>query len=232
MPLNRKPILIVMAGGSGTRLRPLTFGCSKSLLPIGGEPAIRRVLDSLVLSDFGQKFIVCNSKDVSALNLLLPDFNTIVQKRPNGIAEGFLICEKYIKEDSQVTMILGDNIFTKQISVPVLGRGIAQVICKRVKTPESYGVLEVKEGKPCSIIEKPVNSPSNLAVLGLYSYSSYFDVLKKVKSLRKSLRGELEITDLNKLYLSENSLIYKTYKNQWIDIGSINDYIYAFKKFC
>ena len=226
---------IILAGGSGTRLYPITKGVSKQLVPIYDKPMIYYPLSVLMLAGITEVLIISTLDDLSNFKKLLGDgsdigikFSYIVQPNPDGLAQAFILGEEFIKNDD-VTLVLGDNIFYGHGLTDLLAKSIknveqenkATVFGYYVKDPERYGVAEFDEnGNVVSIEEKPKNPKSNYAVTGLYFYPN--DVVKKVKAIKPSNRGELEITDLNKLYLNGNRLKVELMGRgyAWFDTGT------------
>ena len=227
--LNRKGI--ILAGGSGTRLHPLTLPISKQLLPIFDKPMIYYPLSCLMLAGITDILIVSTPKDLGAFQDLLGDGSNwglnlryAEQPSPDGLAQAFIIGEEFIGSDS-VTLILGDNIFYSQDMSDLLAevshqsRG-ATIFGYYVSNPEDYGVVAFNDdGKAISIEEKPTIPASNYAVTGLYFYDN--DVIEIAKSLKPSPRGELEITDVNRAYLEADMLDVKIFSRgtAWLDTG-------------
>ena len=224
---------IILAGGSGTRLYPMTQCMSKQLLPVYDKPMIYYPLSVLMLFGIKDILIISTPQDTPNIERLLGDGTNLglhleykVQDKPNGIAEAFIIGKDFIAND-KVCLILGDNIFYIQSqmknyrSIVQSDDNNATVFGYHVSDPERFGVIEFdKENHVVSIEEKPQKPKSNYAVTGLYFYPS--DVAKKASGLAPSKRGELEITDLNKLYLEENRLNVIPLKrgNAWLDAGT------------
>jgi glucose-1-phosphate thymidylyltransferase len=230
---------IILAGGSGTRLHPITFSISKQMLPVYDKPMIYYPLSVLMLSGIREVLIISTPRDLPGFRSLLGDgkslgmkFSYIEQPSPDGLAQAFILGEEFIGNDT-VCMILGDNIF--------YGHGFGETLTQTseikkgacvfgyyVTDPERYGVVEFdKNKKVMSIEEKPKQPKSNYAVTGLYFYDN--SVVKKAKSLKPSPRGELEITDLNRLYLEEGTLEIKLMGRgmAWLDTGTYDSLLQA-----
>ncbi|MBP8967264.1 MAG: glucose-1-phosphate thymidylyltransferase RfbA, partial [Paludibacteraceae bacterium] len=223
---------IVLAGGSGTRLYPITKSISKQIIPVYDKPMIYYPLSILMLAGIREILIISTPQDIHLYERLLGDGSDFgiaieyaVQPSPDGLAQAFIIGENFIGNDN-VCMILGDNIFygfdfsRTLIEAANLKDG-AIVFGYYVNDPERYGVAEFDaEGKVLSLEEKPKQPKSNYAVTGLYFYSN--DVVEKSKHLKPSSRGELEITDLNRLYLNEGRLNMKILGRgmAWLDTGT------------
>ena len=223
---------IVLAGGSGTRLYPITKSISKQIIPVYDKPMIYYPVSILLLAGIKEILIISTPQDIHLYQNLLGDgsslgvrFEYAIQPSPDGLAQAFLIGEEFIGDDS-VCMVLGDNIFygynlSNMLKEAAALKDGAIVFGYYVNDPERYGVAEFNaEGKVLSIEEKPEKPTSNYAVTGLYFYSN--DVVKKAKSLKPSARGELEITDLNKLYLAEGRLNVQLMGRgvAWLDTGT------------
>ena len=233
---------IILAGGSGTRLYPTTKIISKHLLPVYDKPMIYYPLSILLLGKIKDILIITTPRDLPRFKELLEDgkkwginIQYAIQNKPNGIAEAFKIAADFIKNDFS-TLILGDNLFFGHGLTDLINVSIKEVQRENkaviwgytVKNPEQYGVLELdKKGRPLRIVEKPVNPPSKWAVVGIYFYPP--DVIDKTSKLAPSERGELEITDLNNLYVKENRLIVKLMGRgyAWLDMGTAETLLLA-----
>ena len=230
---------IILAGGSGTRLYPITSAISKQMLPVYDKPMIYYPLSVLMLAGIREILIISTPRDLPGFRNLLGDglsigmkFSYIEQPSPDGLAQAFILGEDFIGKDP-VCMILGDNIF--------YGHGFGDALLKTaelkkgacifgyyVTDPERYGVVEFDNNKKViSIEEKPAKPKSNYAVTGLYFYDN--SVVKKAKSLKPSHRGELEITDLNRVYLEEGTLDIKLMGRgmAWLDTGTYDSLLQA-----
>jgi glucose-1-phosphate thymidylyltransferase len=230
---------IILAGGSGTRLYPITSTISKQMLPVYDKPMIYYPLSVLMLAGIREILIISTPRDLPGFQNLLGDgkslgmnFSYLEQPSPDGLAQAFILGEKFIGNDA-VCMILGDNIFyghgfgESLLKTAELKKG-ACIFGYYVTDPERYGVVEFDSNKKViSIEEKPSNPKTNFAVTGLYFYDN--SVIKKAKSLKPSPRGELEITDLNRVYLEEGSLEIKLMGRgmAWLDTGTYESLLQA-----
>src|SRR3990167_967421 len=223
---------IILAGGSGTRLHPLTIPVSKQLMPVYNKPMIYYPLCTLMLAGIRDIQIITTPHDQAAFMKLLGDgqqwgisLSYAIQESPDGLAQAFLISESFIK-DHPVCLILGDNIFFGHGLEDSLRKAARQnsgatVFAYHVEDPERYGVVSFSsDGKAMSLEEKPVKPSSSYAVTGLYFYDHH--VVEYAKNLKPSVRGELEITDLNNLYLQNGTLHVDVLQRgiAWLDTGT------------
>jgi glucose-1-phosphate thymidylyltransferase len=230
---------IILAGGAGTRLYPITRTVSKQIIPVYDKPMIYYPLSVLMLAGIREILIISTPTDIKLFENLFGNGNQLglkisykIQPSPDGLAQAFILGEEFIGE-SNVCLILGDNIFYGYNFRSILEESAkledgAIVFGYYVNDPQRYGVVEFNEKREViSIDEKPENPKSNYAVTGLYFYSN--DVVEKAKSLKPSLRGELEITDLNRLYLQENRLSVRLLGRgfAWLDTGTHDSLLQA-----
>lgn len=230
---------IILAGGSGTRLHPLTISISKQILPIYDKPMIYYPLSVLMLAGIKDILIISTPRDINCFKELFGNGNQIglnisyaVQEKPNGLAEAFLIGEEFIENDS-CALVLGDNIFFGQGFSPIVKKAAkiekgAEIFGYLVKDPREYGVVEFDEDmNVLSLEEKPEKPKSKFAVPGLYFYDN--TVVEKAKKIKPSKRGELEITDLNKMYLEEKNLKVNLLGRgfAWLDTGNHRNLLQA-----
>lgn len=222
---------IILAGGSGTRLHPITIGVSKQLLPVYDKPMVYYPLSVLMLAGIKEVLLISTPEDISSYKKLLGDgkkyginIDYAVQDEPKGLAQAFIIGSEFIGSDN-VSLVLGDNIFYGQYFSEILKRASqnidgATIFGYYVKDPERFGVAELDNNKVISIEEKPKIPKSNYAVTGLYFYDN--SVVEIAKSLEPSPRGELEITDINKIYMNKDKLRMEVFGRgfAWLDTGT------------
>ena len=225
---------IILAGGKGTRLNPITSVINKHLLPVYDKPMVYYPLCTLMMANIREILLITNNRDIELFCNLLGDgsqwgvsIKFAVQEEPKGLVDAFIVGENFLDCDA-TALILGDNLFhgdgliQKLVDMSQINNG-AKVLAYPVKDPERYGVVEFKsEGEVIDIVEKPSNPKSNYAITGLYFYDS--TVVEKAKQVKPSMRGELEITDLNKMYLDENLLSVELMSRgmAWLDTGTFD----------
>lgn len=232
---------IILAGGKGTRLYPMTQVVSKQLLPIYDKPMIYYPLSALMLAGIREVLIISTPKDISRFQELFGDGNWLgmnieycVQNSPDGLAQGLILADGFVGSDD-VAMILGDNVFYGQGFTPMLQQakneaknGFATIFTYHMKNPQAFGVVEIDgDGKVLSLEEKPLNPKSNFVATGLYFYdNSAIDI---AKSIKPSARGELEITDVNIEYLKQNRLKAQGLGRgfAWLDTGTHDNLLEA-----
>ena len=234
---------IILAGGSGTRLYPITKAVSKQILPLYDKPMVYYPLSCLMLSGIREVLIISTPRDISLFKELFGDgswlgmrFEYAVQEKPRGLADAFIVGKNFIGSDD-VALVLGDNIFYGQSFTSVLKKASAKIASKSsgavifgyfVKDPTAYGVVEFNEdGKVLGIEEKPSNPKSNYAVPGLYFYNN--DVVKIAQDIKPSARGEIEITAVNNTYLEKGSLSVELLGRgmAWLDTGTYDGLLEA-----
>jgi glucose-1-phosphate thymidylyltransferase len=226
---------IILAGGSGTRLYPITKGVSKQLMPIYDKPMIYYPLSVLMLAGIREVLVISTKEDLPSFEQLLGDgtdigmrFEYIVQPSPDGLAQAFILGKNFIGDDD-ICLILGDNIYYGHGMIDMLANAVSTVVSSNtasvfgyhVHDPERYGVVEFDRiGKALSIEEKPIKPKSNYAITGLYFYPN--DVVKKAAEVVPSDRGELEITTINQMYLNEKRLSVQLMGRgyAWLDTGT------------
>jgi glucose-1-phosphate thymidylyltransferase len=224
---------IILAGGTGSRLYPLTKVTNKHLLPVGDKPMIYYPIEKLIGAGIDEILIVTGTEHMGDVVNLLGSgkdfgcrFTYKVQDEAGGIAQALGLAENFVGEDS-MTVILGDNIFEDSLHIAVknyTGSG-AQILLKEVEDPERFGVAEMKDDTIVSIEEKPDKPKSNMAVTGIYMFDS--EVFDFIKTLKPSGRGELEITDVNNHYIKKGAMRYSVFEGWWSDAGTPDSYKYA-----
>lgn len=231
---------IILAGGSGTRLYPITEGVSKQLLPIYDKPMIYYPLSMLLLAGIRDILIITTPQDKDNFKNMLGDgkkygisIEYVVQEKPEGLPQAFILGESFIENDS-VCLVLGDNIFWGQGLTTLLKKSSkirtgAEIYAYSVKDPENFGVINFKDEKIASIEEKPKKPKSDLAITGLYFFDN--NVIKHAKTLKPSARGELEITDLIKKYLKKDQIKVNSLGRgyAWLDAGTHENLLEASK---
>lgn len=214
---------VVLAGGRGTRLRPMTRVVNKHVLPIYDKPMIYYPVRTLISAGIDEILIISNAEHIGKYIELLEgedfnaDFQYLVQSEPKGIAHAVSLAEGFV--DDQFAAVLGDNIILGDVSENIsLEGGSAKILLKQVDKPTAYGVARVQDNQVVSLKEKPESPQSDLAVIGLYIYDdTVFDI---IRDLEPSDRGEYEITDVNKQYIERGELVYEEIDNEWFDAGT------------
>lgn len=226
---------VILAGGKGTRLYPLTKVTNKHLLPVGREPMIYNPIKQLISAGIKEILIITSKEHMGEVVGLLGsgkefgcDFTFKVQEEALGIAHALLLAENFANGDC-ITVILGDNIATKSIKKYVdnftIQKNGAKVLLRKVSDPERYGVAALDELKVIEIQEKPEHPKSNYAVIGIYMYDSQvFDIIRNVKP---SARGEYEITSVNNTYIEKGELTYDVLEGEWADAGTFDSWKHA-----
>lgn len=225
---------ILLAGGTGTRMRPTTNAINKHLMPVYNKPMIYYSLSVLMLCKFREVILICDPHSKKIFNTMFSNgkylgmkIKILTQKKANGIPEAFIISKKYIN-NQKVCLMLGDNFFYGQGFYEVLKKGIglkkgAFFLAYNVQQPENYAVIVNKKNKIVNIEEKPINPKTNLVIPGIYFFDN--NVVKYCETLIKSSRNELEIVDLLKIYLKKKSAYFKEIGRgiSWLDMGSFDD---------
>lgn len=217
---------VVLAGGTGSRLRPITRIVNKHVLPIYDKPVIYFPVQTLLDAGINEILVISNADHIGKYMELLEleydaDFNYKVQSEPKGIAHAVSLAEEFVGSEN-FAVILGDNILfsdiTNEISEFSDVKDGAKIFLKKVNEPSAYGIATVRNGSVAKLEEKPMSTDSNLAVLGTYLYTP--DVFDKISEIEMSDRGEYEITDVNQLYVDEGTLNYEEYSGEWFDVGT------------
>lgn len=229
---------VILAGGTGTRLRPLTLSTNKHLLPLYDRPVIHHAIEKLVKAGVYKIMIVTSPDHIEGFVKLLgsgqafmrPDGKQVqivygIQNEPNGIAYGLYIAKDYVDNDNCI-LFLGDNVIEDDLTAHIRAfKGGAHVFLKEVNDPSRFGIATVKDGKVVSIVEKPKKSKSRNAVVGVYIFDN--TVFDKMIGQEKSARGEYEITDINNRYIAEGTLTASMLRKPWFDIGTIDSLHHA-----
>lgn len=222
---------IILAGGTGSRLNPATLAISKQLIPIYDKPMVYYPLSTLMLAEIKDVLIITTKLDIERFKLLLGNgsqwgikISYAIQESPRGIADAFIVAEEFIKK-SKVALILGDNIFYgNELSRDLIRAKSfsgATIFTSQVSDPKRYGIVEFdKNNNPINLVEKPKSPKSNYAITGLYFYDK--EVIEIAKNLKPSARGELEITDINQIYLNKGNLNIQKFGrgHAWLDTGT------------
>ena len=217
---------IILAGGTGSRLRPLTKTTNKHLLPVYDRQMIWYALETLQKSGIEDVLIVSGPGHAGQFLELLKsgydlglDIKYTIQERPMGIAHAIWVATREFARGENIAVILGDNIFEEDVAEDIKTfKGGAKIFLKRVDNPKQFGIAKVKNGKIVDIVEKPKNPKSNLAVVGLYLYDKH--AYEYIDKLPLSARNEIEISDLNKIYLKKQQLTFRELKGYWLDAGT------------
>lgn len=217
---------VVLAGGKGTRLRPITRVVNKHILPIYDKPVVFYPIETLLDAGVEDILVISNATHIGKYMELLElefeaNFSYKVQSEPKGIAHAVSLAEEFVG-DENFAVILGDNVLFGDIAETIRAfehrdKG-AKIFLKRVAHPSAYGIATVEEEQVVKLEEKPESTDTDLAVIGLYLYTP--EVFSKIKQITPSDRGEYEITDVNQLYVEEGSLDYEEYKEEWFDVGT------------
>lgn len=224
---------VLLAGGSGTRLRPLTKVVNKQLLPVYDKPLVYYPLETLLSAGIKDIFIISGPEHSGDLLNQLGSgrefgahFTYDIQEKPGGLAQALGLAEDFA-DGEPVTMILGDNVYTDDLSAELkhFSQPGAKVFLKTVPDPKRFGVPRLQGDKIVEIIEKPENPPTNYCVTGLYQYDG--EVFDIIKHLKPSARGEMEITDVNNVYISRGQLSYAVVKGDWVDAGTFDSLLRA-----
>jgi glucose-1-phosphate thymidylyltransferase len=227
---------IILAGGSGTRLKPLTEVVHKHLLPIGNKPMVCYPIEKLVRMGIKDIILVVNDpnyirvlKDGKQLGTEVT-ITYIYQEKPAGIAQAVDLCKSFISTEEWFVVALADNIIEEDFKIPYFKKGCI-VFLKEVGNPNAYGVVELdKKGELIGAVEKPVNPPSNLALMGLYAFNNKF--FRYFETLKPSARGEYEITDIIRKYINDGNAQYIITKGKWYDCGqNLQSYLEISAKF-
>lgn len=230
---------ILLAGGLGTRMHPLTKGVNKHLLPVGDKPMILHPLEKLTQFGIKEILLVTGAEQLTQFAHLLGDGTSFgaelqfrVQEKPGGIAQALNLAKPFVGKES-FFVILGDNLFAEPLSVLKnyfpLKEEEALIVLKEVKDPERFGIAQLKEGRVVDVVEKPKKPIGNLCVTGIYAYTpKVFDVIREVKP---SGRGEMEISDVNRFYAQAGRLKYHILKDWWTDAGTLETFNLAQRKF-
>lgn len=223
---------VLLAGGSGTRMHPMTLGVNKHLLPVGGKPMILHPLLKLAAFGIREILLITGPEHMTQFAQLLGDGSSFgvdlhlrIQQKPGGIAEAVSLSKTFVGTDS-FFVILGDNLFQEPLDILKnqlpLKADEALIVLKEVNDPERFGIARLKNGKIIDVVEKPKNPVGNLCVTGIYAYTpKVFDIIREMKP---SGRGELEISDVNRFYAQALRLKFQTLKSWWVDAGTLEAY--------